>query len=360
VEQWRERGFVALSPGRIHRLDDLERLREKLKSESLRDGGKAKMPFGSQGKFEFPSMIEELNLVFLESRLIQTARELLGCREIRLTQADAWVKLGVEENAAAKRIPYSSIEQRMHMDFPNHDLVHPPPFDSPETVAVIVYLDNSEECGGETGVAPRAGPHDSAYSFPYAMPGFGSVPWINDRAQAENYLSKEAPELFEPRKKLYEREELVHFAVGTVLLYRHDIFHRGRPVKPGKSRLICNLVFKKAGADHITNWNTGFSRFFYNIKPILASKNLDEMPRPQVGHCEQLIEKLNPLQRSVLGFPSPGHEFWTNETIRAGESRWGVEVMKPYRNNLDVSKEARKIIAEMEKALEELLLKSRL
>lgn len=36
------------------------------------------------------------------------------------------------------------------------------------------------------------------------------------------------------RQKLYENEKTPKFSKGTVLIYRHDIWHRGSPVKEGK------------------------------------------------------------------------------------------------------------------------------
>ncbi|GBG33008.1 Hypothetical Protein FCC1311_092322 [Hondaea fermentalgiana] len=286
--------------------------------------GSPLMPFGSQGKFEFPSTQASLNEVFLSPGLQDAARELLQTREVRLTQGDAWFKSGVHEpEGPGSRAPYASVEQRMHMDFPNHDLNHPPPFDAPETVAIIVYLDDADACDGKTGVVPRRGASDPAYAWPYRMPGVGVHPWINDRAQAEAHLASSDPELYAARQELYRREELVDYRIGTVLLYRHDLWHRGRPVRPGASRLVCNLVFKKSSTDRVNAWNTGFARFFYNIKHVLAGGDLYP-ERPTVGAFERLFVSLTPAQRAVLGFPWPGDSYWTPETLVAAEARWGV------------------------------------
>ena len=37
---------------------------------------------------------------------------------------------------------YSNRDQRMHMDYPNHYLTHPPPWNQPEAVAAILYFDD--------------------------------------------------------------------------------------------------------------------------------------------------------------------------------------------------------------------------
>ena len=82
----------------------------------------------------------------------------------------------------------------MHMDYPNHYLTHPAPWDEPEAVVAIVYFDEVERCGGATRLVPRAGADDAAYAWPYdRMPGVGAHAWLNDRAAAEAYL-----QLYEP------------------------------------------------------------------------------------------------------------------------------------------------------------------
>eukprot|EP00511_Aplanochytrium_stocchinoi_P003393 CAMPEP_0204827484 /NCGR_PEP_ID=MMETSP1346-20131115/4936_1 /ASSEMBLY_ACC=CAM_ASM_000771 /TAXON_ID=215587 /ORGANISM="Aplanochytrium stocchinoi, Strain GSBS06" /LENGTH=221 /DNA_ID=CAMNT_0051955927 /DNA_START=1 /DNA_END=663 /DNA_ORIENTATION=- len=212
----------------------------------------------------------------------------------------------------------------MHMDFPNHDLNHPPPFENPEVVAVIIYFDEAKGRDGRTGLVPRTGAEDELYSYPYyRMPGFGKIPWINDRKQAEKYIKAEDMETFKFREKLYRREKLADYCIGTTLFYRHDVWHRGRPLLPQQTRLVCNLVFKKTFKVRINHWSTGFARQFYNIKAIL-NRVAAEMERPRVGNVEHFFVKLTPFQRSVLGFPAPGDEYWNEHTLEAAKFRWGV------------------------------------
>ena len=48
---------------------------------------------------------------------------------------------------------------------------------------------------------------------------------------------------------------------------------------------------------------------------------------------EKLIAKATVEQRTVLGFPAPGHDYWTAYTIAAVEARYapfGMD-MSPYR-----------------------------
>jgi predicted 2-oxoglutarate/Fe(II)-dependent dioxygenase YbiX len=57
------------------------------------------------------------------------------------------------------------------------------------------------------------------------------------------------PDFYALRQKLYAREHRVKFRPGTVLLYRHDIWHRGTPVNHGKLRIVANLGYKRADAE---------------------------------------------------------------------------------------------------------------
>ena len=69
-------------------------------------------------------------------------------REIRLTQSDLWPKFGRSQQSGGA---YDNTDQRIHVDYPNHTLTHPPRWESPEAVEIILYFDAVEECGGATG-----------------------------------------------------------------------------------------------------------------------------------------------------------------------------------------------------------------
>jgi len=223
-----------------------------------------------------------------------------------------WPKLGrVLHSGVQESAKYSNANQRVHVDFPNHTLLVPPPFDKPEVVSIIIYYSNVEETGGPTALVPREGEDDEAYSgWPNPLlqtPGTGDIPWYNDKEYAENYLKETRPEIWEFRQKLYQREVHSHFKVGTVLFYRHDLWHRGTPPFEGKLRLAHNIVFKAAASEWITCWETGWARSMYS---------------PQLT-LENLVAKATPQQRNCLAFPHPGHSYWTRPNIEAVRRRYG-------------------------------------
>jgi hypothetical protein len=106
------------------------------------------------------------------------------------------------------------------------------------------------------------------------------------------------------------------FHVGSVLLYRHDTWHRGTPLEAGSMRLAQNLTFKKSGAEWMSVVQTGWAWAMYRRSAVM----------------ERLIAQSSVEQRCVLGFPEPGNAYWSEQTIAAVAARfgaWGID-MSPY------------------------------
>src|SRR5262249_62339109 len=113
--------------------------------------------FGSGGRFTFPSPSIAFNAVTLHPRVLAAIAQLLGVATtaLRLTQSDLWPKYGQQRELRA-RGALDNDEQRIHIDYPNHTLVHPSPWNRPEAVELILYLDDVADCGGATAlVAPN-------------------------------------------------------------------------------------------------------------------------------------------------------------------------------------------------------------
>jgi hypothetical protein len=225
--------------------------------------------------------------------------------QLRLTQSDLWPKYG---RAEATGGVYDIQDQRIHVDYPNHSLVHPPPWDRPEAVELILYLSSSDQCGGATAVVPRTGADDPAYRWPMLdSPGIGDLQWMNDRRSSEAYLAEVRPDLVPWRRSLYQRERTVRFTPGTILFYRQDTWHRGTPLKPAAMRLAHNMTFRRADCEWISTVHTGWAWSMY-------------FPDQRL---ERLVATASPDQRSVLGFPAPGSRYWCAETLAAVEGRYG-------------------------------------
>ncbi len=320
VAAWRERGFV-LVDGVVpsERLEALAAHADTVfpaagspESERLND-------FGSSGRMTFPAECDALNQITLDPRLLAVVSQLLDAsvREIRLTQSDLWPKYGRQERLGGDR---DHDDQRIHMDYPNHSLTHPPAWETPEAVEAILYLDDVDACGGATAVVPRTGPDDPAYAWPRVRtPGVAGLPWINDRQRAEAHLAEVAPEVAAFRAEhLYPREVRARYRPGTLLLYRHDTWHRGTPLRTGARRLALNLTYRLAEAGWVSVLHPGWAWAMYR----------------RSGVMERLIAEATVDQRCVLGFPAPGHPYWTPETLCAVEARFGAYGfdVAPYRD----------------------------
>lgn len=306
IRSWREDGFALvdglISPDLVQSVfnEAMETLRPLMESSQL--------DFGSGGMLEFPSGMSSCDDVSIHPNLLQAASELLKIPilSLRLCQSDVWMKCGKEQTT---NDPQCNNSQRVHCDYGNNTLVHPPSWDQPEAVAMIVYYSDAEETGGSTALAPRLGPADPCYQWPLVqMPGIGGLPFFNDKDAAEAWMKVNRPEYFKMRQELYNRELRVKFKPGTVLLYRHDVYHRGTPVFPGKTRIVQNLAFRRSDAEWITCWNKGFARFMYGTGEKFT--------------MEHIIGKCTVEQRTVLGFPAPGHRYWNAITLDAVNQRY--------------------------------------
>lgn len=116
-------------------------------------------------------------------------------------------------------------------------------------------------------------------------------------------MEEHHPKFHKLRQELYNREYRVKFRPGTVLVYRHDVWHRGTPVAHDQLRIVVNLAYKRADAEWVTTWNPGWAMYF--------------------GKVEKMLSVATPLQRGILGFPMPGHRYWNPVTIKATEARFG-------------------------------------
>ena len=277
--------------------------------------------FGSEQRFVFPSRSQAANAITLAPELLRAVADLLGVSilDLRLTQSDVWPKYGRLETSTND---YDNDDQRIHCDYPNHMLVHPPAWHRPAAVEIIIYFCHREEAEGATAVVPREGESDPAYCGPIVQtPGVSGVPYINDKARAEAHLAEHAPEKAEFREhNLYAREVLADYRKGSVLFYRHDTWHRGTPLKQGARRIVQNLTYRRADAEWVNTLHPGWSWSMYHPSQFV----------------EQLIATISCEQRTVLGIPPPGHDYWDQQTITAMEARyaaWGID-MSPYKSAL--------------------------
>ncbi|KAJ2997929.1 hypothetical protein HDV02_005024 [Globomyces sp. JEL0801] len=325
IKTWTENGY-ALVDGLV----DVD-LALKCRKEALEAVEGQLEDFGSlDGKLEFPTGFNACDAITLHPNLIRAAATLLKVPEsdLRLMQSDIWSKTGkvlsskIEgdnswppsgvSNDEIVKGASSNQNQRIHCDYGNNTLLHPPSWDSPECVSMIVYLSDETEVGGGTSLVSHRSNDDPDYQYPLiAMPGQAGIPFMNDREKCEEYMKVHHPDYYKFRAGLYAREKIAKFSTGTVLLYRHDVWHRGTPLIPGKTRVVCNLAYKRKECEWLTCWNQGFARMMY------------------FGYVEKVVANATPLQRAILGIPMPGHSYWNSVTIAAVTARFGTYGFDP-------------------------------
>jgi ectoine hydroxylase-related dioxygenase (phytanoyl-CoA dioxygenase family) len=320
VRSWREQGF-ALASGLLP-MDLVGELANAATQQFPQPGSAESREIADFGSaLVFPSRIPSFNALTLHPRLLASVSQLLDVpvAGLRLSQADLWPKYGRAEKSAG---PLDNMDQRIHVDYPNHTLAHPTEWSRPEAVEIIVYLSDVEDCGGATAVVPRQGDDDPAYRWPIVdTPGVGDLDYVNDRETAESYFAGERPELADWRRMLYERERYAFYKPGDVLFYRHDTWHRGTPMRAGALRLVQNITFRRAECEWISTLHTGWAWSAYRRDKFL----------------EKLIAGADLNQRAVLGFPQPGSSYWTEATVDAVGARHGVfgMDMTPYQAALN-------------------------
>jgi len=232
-------------------------------------------------QIEFPFAADVLNHNSTHPEIISFVQRLLGRQEVLLSQAAIW----------AKYAGTGSFEQTMHLDYEGNTLVVPRDDGDYRQVNMILYYSDVPAELGPTFVVSQEKTKGQG--------GNGGL-WPP----------------FRPRKKfpeLYRDEKPVLAEAGDLLIFSMRTFHRaGQITADAGVRFSHHLVYRSAA--HAFNGYHQYSHF--GEKP--------EMRR--------FIERATPGQRQVLGFPPPGHSYWTSQTLEAVQMRYPGVDMKPYRS----------------------------
>ena len=226
----------------------------------------------------FPFEDSALNDIVVHDRIIDLAEQLLGLDDLRLYQAMLSAKYG---QAAL------SDEQLLHVDFGNHTLVVPRHEPGYQQLEMFVYLsDVTPETGATRMVSRRLTP---------------------DIPVERTYLSQT------DYADLYAAEVPASGAAGSILAYRPDVYHRGvRMTAPGTARYMVHVSYKPAATD----W--------------LGSHAL-----PGAGEdlsWYRFVQSATERQLTVLGFPAPGHPYWTAQTLAGTAARYPMLDLSPWRD----------------------------
>jgi hypothetical protein len=225
----------------------------------------------------FPFADSALNDLVVHDRVIDLAEQLLELTDLRLYQA----MLSAKYAGGAL-----SDEQLLHADFGNHTLVVPRHHPGYQQLELFVYLSDVTPETGATRMVPL--------SLTRGIP------------VERTYLS------LTEYADLYRAEVPVSGPAGSILAYRPDVYHRGvRMTKPGTGRFMLHVSYKPAQTDWLGSFglpNAGEDMEWYRF-----------------------VEQASLRQLTVLGFPPPGHPYWTAETLAGVAARYPMLDLAPWR-----------------------------
>jgi hypothetical protein len=229
------------------------------------------------GLVTFPFTEPALSLLAVHERILDLSEALLGSSDIRLYRAEAWAKY-------TGAVDY---DQTLHRDYGNHTFLVPSSDPAFRQLELFVYLDDVTHGHGPTHVVPTRFTRDISRSVP-------------------SDLSRE------DHPDLYAAEVGAAGPAGTMLAYTTDTFHRGTNMTaPRGARYTLHLNFRHAAAEWAGRecWtNAVFKPGWYGF-----------------------VEKATPRQLALLGWPAPGHAYWTAETLAATALRYPNLDLGPWR-----------------------------
>ena len=229
---------------------------------------------------EFPFGQPALNDLVVSEQMIGLAQELLGQRHVRLYMAIVSAKYASQP---------SGFNQLLHADFPNQTLVMPTLDPSYGQLEAFVYLSDVTRANGATRFVSRtrtAGVPAEQHTLGYA----------------------EYPEL-------YDDDGDASAPAGSVVAYRPDVYHRSVDFSdPTGSRFMLHVGFRPADAE----WGGYQAWQFRGFSP----------------DWHDFVKRAGPSQLVVLGFPEPGHPYWTEATLASVGRRYPGLDLEPWRSTL--------------------------
>jgi Phytanoyl-CoA dioxygenase (PhyH) len=229
---------------------------------------------------EFPFRSRSLNRLALHPVLLDLAEELLESEDIRLY-------MGLITAKYAKQS--SHFNQLLHADYPNHMLLVPRRDDGYQQLETFLYLTDVTSDNGATRMV--------------SVKKTAGVPVESHTLNLADYAD------------LYDEPGEATGPAGSIVCYRPDVYHRSVDWEdPGRVRIMMHLSFRPASAE----WG-GYHAWPY--------KGLS-------AEWHAFVRNSNPRELALLGFPKPGHAYWTRETVAGVGARYPGLDMGPWEEAL--------------------------
>ncbi|GAA4973972.1 phytanoyl-CoA dioxygenase family protein [Actinoplanes utahensis] len=234
----------------------------------------------------FPFSSTEISLTAVHHRLLTLAATLLDDDDIHLYGAEAW----------AKYTGACDYDQDLHRDYLNHTVLVPSTTPGCRQVEMFVFLtDVPEELGPPHLVSREHTAHLPAVPNWLLRPGH----------EGGNRFTAPAD------PALYQAEVSGAGPAGTVIAFEPGTFHRGTQLTaPRGARYSMHLCFRPAGLQwgHRVGWAT----------------------RSYTPEWTAFVGRATPRQLQALGFPPPGHPYWTADTLAGMSLRYPTLDLSPW------------------------------
>jgi len=228
---------------------------------------------------EFPFRSRTLNRLVVGDAMIDLARDLLG-GDVRMYLAIASAKYAGQP---------SEYNQLLHTDFPNHTLTVPRAEPGYQQMETFVYLTD-------------VGPENGATRFVSRL-RTRNIPVGEHTLNLEDYAD------------LYRESGDASAPAGSIVVYRPDVYHRSVDFHdPNQARFMLHVSYKPAAME----WGG------YQAWPIKGFS----------AEWHNFVQQATPRQLTALGFPAPGHPFWTHDTLAGVASRYPALDLTPWRDGL--------------------------
>ena len=226
---------------------------------------------------EFPFRSRTLNGLVLSDVMIDLAQDLLGSSDVRMYLAIITAKYA--------RQP-SEYNQLLHTDYPNHTLAVPRPEAGYHQMETFVYLND-------------VGPHNGATRFV-------------SRTRTADIPVEEHTLNFETYRTLYDDPGDGSAPAGSIVVYRPDVYHRSVDfTDPTQARFMLHVSYKPADME----WG-GYQAWPY---------------KGFSGEWHNFVQEATPRQLTAVGFPAPGHRYWTEATLAGVARRYPGLDLAPWR-----------------------------
>ncbi len=226
---------------------------------------------------EFPFRSRSLNSLVVGDLMIDLAADLLGTDDVRMYLAIATAKYAGQP---------SDFNQLLHTDFPNHTLTVPRAEAGYHQVETFIYLNDVGRDNGATRFVSRRLTH--------------AVPVEEHTLNLDDYGG------------LYGGDGDASAPAGSIVVYRPDVYHRSVDFDdPAAARFMLHVSYKPAAVE----WGG------YQAWPFKGFS----------AEWHAFVQQASPRQLAILGFPEPGHDFWTDETLEGVARRYPGLDLTPWR-----------------------------